>query len=144
MVRYSPWMFPFVAIVPLSACSLRPFDVEPCEVGEIIGFRIAPIEGLFSEYEPRPTSIMVRINDDRDDNEAQVWSVDLNYSSTDDSKYKTRPVRRFIVYGQKFAGWELEQSPKSLSKRQSYRIDISDNGHYGTALFEAGKPLPAC
>ena len=132
------------ALMPLSACTLESFKVEPCKVGDIIGFRIAPIEGWFSDYEPRPTDVMVRSNDDRNYQDAKVWATRLNCCGPDDSKYKARPVRRFIVYGQKFAGWELEQAPKSLAVGQSYRFVISDGGHHGDGIFEIGKQLPAC
>jgi hypothetical protein len=130
--------------MPLSACTLQGFELQPCEVGDMIGFRIAPIEGWFSDYDPKPDEVMVRSNDNRSYEDAKVWATRLNYSGPNDSKYEARPVRRFIVYGQKFDGWELMQGSKSLSVGQSYMVVISDGGHHGRGIFEVGKRLPAC
>lgn len=144
MVRRVSWLLPAFAIASLNACTLESFEVVACERGETIGFRINPIDGWLRDYEPRPESIFVRTNDNRNYEDARVWETRLNYHGPNDETFESRPARNLVLYGQKFDGWQLVQPPKPLSAGQAYRVFISDGGHNGWAEFEFGKPLPDC
>lgn len=134
-----------LAIAPLGGCTLEGFDVTPCQAGETVGFAIAPIEGLFSDYQPRPSDIWIRSNDDRDWDKAVVWAARLPYRSTGDNEaHDTRPSRKVIVYGEQLPRWNVEHGPKPLVEGQTYSAHFTDGGHNGWAEFEYGKPLPAC
>lgn len=137
-------LVPLLALVPLSACSLEGFAVEPCMAGDTIGFRIAAIDGWFRDYHPRPESLFVRVNDGRSYEEARVWAARLPFNGTEDSAYGIRPPRSLIIYGEQLAGWEAEQPPEGLSQDQTYYVFISDGGHHGRAVFTLKEPWPAC
>lgn len=144
MARLPLWLFPIVAVAPLCACTLEHFEVEPCKAGRATGFRINPIDGWFRNYQPRPDRVLVQTDDDRHYKDRRVWETELIYSGPGDKTFETRPSRTLITYGEKFGGWKIEQPPKPLSEGVSYRVWIDDSGHSGTAVFEAGEPLPAC
>ena len=133
-----------LAILPLGGCTLESFEVTPCQAGETVGFAIAPIEGLFSDYQPRPSDISLRGDDERGWDEAAMWSAHMPMKGPEDANYRNRPSHRVIKYGQPLAGWETERPAKPLEQGQTYRVHISDGGHNGRAEFEMGKPLPAC
>ena len=135
----------FLAILPLGGCSLESFKVTMCQAGETVGFAIAPIEGVFSDYQPRPSELWIRSNNDRDYREAVVWAARLPYPiSGDNSAHDTRPSRKLIVYGESLPRWNVNHGPKPLVEGQAYSAHLSDGGHKGSAVFELGKPLPAC
>ena len=140
--RFS-WLILFT-IAPLYACAPPSFEVVPCDVGGKMGFRIAPIEGWFSDYEPRPTSISVRTTDRQSYERDTVWETELPYNGLENDGFPARPVREFIVYGQKMSGWEIQQTPKSLTNGQMYLVIVSDGSHSGSAEFKIDKPLSAC
>lgn len=133
-----------LAILPLGGCTLESFEVTPCQSGETVGFAIAPIQGLFSDYQPRPSEVWIRSDDDRAWDEAVVWAARLPYTSTGDNEaHDTRPSRKLIIYGQQFPRWIVDHGPKPLVEGQTYMAHFTDGGHNGWAQVEMGKPLPA-
>ncbi len=144
-MRSRPSALLLLAIPPLGGCTLESFDVTACQAGETFGFAIAPIEGVFSDYQPRPSEIWIRSNDGSDYREAVVWAARLPYTvNGDNSAYDTRPSRQLIVYGEQLPRWNVNHGPKPLADGQAYSAHFSDGGHNGSAEFEMGKPLPAC
>ena len=143
-MRPAPTLLLLLAFLPLGGCSLEGFDVTPCQAGETVGFAIAPIKGVFSDYQPRPSDISIRLKDDRSWEEAAVWSASFPYNGPEDEAYESRPAHKLIVYGKPIAGWEATIHPKPLENGLSYAVKISDGGHHGWLDFEMGKPLPAC
>ncbi|MBU7581065.1 MAG: hypothetical protein KAF27_11470, partial [Porphyrobacter sp.] len=104
------------AILPLGGCSLEGFDVTPCQSGETVGFAIAPIEGVFSDYQPRPSDIWMRPQGDPKWDDAATWAAVLPMNGPDDETYHSRPSHKLITYGQPLAGWTVEHPPKPLEK----------------------------
>jgi len=144
-MRSRPSLLLLLAILPLGSCSLESFNVTACQAGEAVGFAIAPIEGVFSDYQPRPSDIWIRSNDARAWDKAVVWAARLPYTSTgDNSAHEERPSRKLIVYGEQMPRWNVEHGPKPLVQGQTYSAYFSDGGHNGWAEFEMGKPLPVC
>ncbi|MDN3645709.1 hypothetical protein QWY75_05755 [Pontixanthobacter aestiaquae] len=144
MMRLGSSLVLVLGTVSLNACTLESFEIEPCEQNGTVGFRIAPIDGWFSGYLPRPNDIFVRTSDGRSYEEARVWATRLNYNGPDDKDFESRPAQTMVLYGQKFHGWELEQPPKPMSHGLNYSVHISDGGHNGHAKFRFGEPLPDC
>jgi hypothetical protein len=143
-MRIRPFVLLFLGILPLGGCTLEGFDVTPCQAGETVGFAIAPIEGVFSDYQPRPSELWIRASNDRDYREAVVWAARLPYTiNGDNSAYDTRPSRKLIIYGEQLPRWNINHS-KPLAEGQTYSAHFSDGGHNGWAEFKYGKPLPAC
>jgi hypothetical protein len=128
-----------LAAASLSGCTLESFEVGACQLGDAVGFKIAPINGWLRDYHPRPVELYVRVADSRSYEEAVVWATGLTYDDFD----KRKP-RKIIAYGQQISGWEVQQPPKPLSEGVRYSLNISDGGHHGRVEFEAGKTLPAC
>lgn len=139
MVRLTSALFSLLAVTSLSSCTLESFDVEACELGDTIGFKIDPIDGWLRDYQPRPAELYVRVADSGRYEDAVVWATRLSYEDFD-----KRTPRKVIAYGQQIVGWEVQQPPKPLSKGVRYSLSIADGGHQGWAKFELGKPLPAC
>ena len=139
MIRLSSTIFYSLAATSLCSCTLESFDVEVCQLGDAIGFKILPIDGLLRDYQPRPNEVYVRISNSQPYKEAVVWATRLSYDSFDN-----RTTREIIPYGQKISGWEVQHSPKPLSEGIRYYVSISDGGHDGLVHFEVGKQLPAC
>jgi hypothetical protein len=144
MVHLASRLLFILALASLSACTPEDFEVQPCRLGATIGFRISPIVGLFRDYQPRPSSVFVRIDDDRPFEEARVWQTSLKYFGPGDATFETRPDENLIAYGRRFSGWTIEWSPRPLVRGQMYLLHVSDGGHNGYANFEMGKSLPVC
>ena len=138
--------FRLMLLLPLtlSGCSLEPFEIQPCELGGSLGFRIEEIDGWFSDYQPRPVSVLIRADDNLSYREPPLWETHLKYFGPGDRIFESRPARKLITYGQRFPGWTLDQAPRALMSGQKYWVHISDGGHDGDATFEVGKTLPAC
>lgn len=139
MFRLSSAMLSILAASSLSSCTLENFEVEVCQIGDAVGFKIVPIGGWLRDYQPRPHELYVRVADSRPYEEAVVWATGLASEHFDE-----RLPRKIIAYGQQISGWDVQQPPEPLSERVRYSLRISDGGHHGNADFEFGKPLPAC
>lgn len=133
-----------LAFLPLGGCTLESFDLFPCQAGETVGFAIAPIDGMFSDYQPRPYRIWIRPRDEPNFDNPPTWASDLVYDSLEDDRLKDRPALTLIRYGERMAGWDDKHAPQALVAGVSYSVHISDGGQHGWAEFEMGKPLPAC
>ena len=139
MVRLSYPLLSLLLAASLSSCTLESFQVEACQLGDSLGFKVVPIEGWLRDYQPRPNDLSVRTADNRSYEEAVVWATSLSYDDFD-----KRTPRKIIPYGQQIAGWEVQQYPKPLREGVRYSLSVSDGGHNGWAEFEVGKQLPAC
>ena len=140
-----------MALALLSGCTLESFDVTPCLSNDKLAFRIYKINGWFSDYEPRPTNVLVLEEyQGKDFANAPtpfrwpgMWSAELRYYGDGRASDRRFP-RRLIIYGQRLAGWATEQRAKPLVRGKSYRVMIGDGGHHGESKFTAGAPLTAC
>jgi hypothetical protein len=144
---YGRGLLACIALPLFSACSPEGFEVTPCLLNGQLAFRVHRIEGWFTDYQPRPTRVLVLEHYDGDDFQKAaapyrwpgLWSAELNHDA-----FENRPSRQLIVYGQRLPGWEVSQSARPLVRGRSYSLSISDGGRDGYADFTAGVPLPAC
>lgn len=144
----------FAALALSTGCTPEGFEVTPCLLHGQLAFRIHEIEGLLSDYQPRPMSVLV-LEDFAGSHEEfmgseapfrwpGLWSAELKYGGYDRGVYERRPSRKLIVYGQRLPHWEVAQPAKPLTDGKSYSVIMMDGGRYSQTSFTAGEPFPAC
>ena len=139
MVRLSSALFSIFAASSLISCTLEDFEVEVCQIGDAVGFKIVPIDGWLRDYQPRPHELSVRVAGGRTYEESVMWAVGLASEDFDE-----RPPRTIIAYGQQIPGWNVQQRLKPLSEGVRYSVSISDGGHRGYSDFQVGMSSPPC
>lgn len=129
----------------LNSCTPEGFDVEPCSLKGKPAFRIAKIDGWFSDYQPRPNRVIVLAEGYGPGSSwPGVWAAELKYYGERNGSYETRPARKLIAYGQVLPGWQLGQRPKPLHPGTAYWFSAGDSGRSGAARFVAGTQFEPC
>ncbi len=134
---------PLILALLLGGCTLESFDVKPCSLNGQLAFRIHEIDGLFSDYQPRPMAVVVH-EADGPHRFPGIWSAEYKYYGDRDNGFDRRPARKLIVYGQKLAGWDVSQPALPLQQGVKYDIFVGDGGHSGYSEFTYGARLVAC
>ena len=132
------------AAASLGSCSLETFEILPCSSRGNVAFSIQPIEGWFSDYQPRPAEVQVSATEDGPGSGYPgVWRSEWR-AETDYGHLGPRPPQQLIIYGRELKGWRIVKAPEPLRPGLSYRVSMEDGGHYGSADFIAGGRLPTC
>ena len=129
----------------LNSCTPAGFEVAACSLNGKLAFRIEKIDGWFSDYQPRPSSVIVLAEGYGPGSTwPGVWAAELKYYGELHSNYETRPARKLIAYGQDLPGWQVGQVAKPLQSGMAYWFSATDSGRHGAARFVAGAPLKRC
>jgi hypothetical protein len=132
-------------LVTSNGCKPEGFDVAACSLSGKLAFQIHKIDGWFSDYQPRPSSVIVLAEGEGPDSKwPGKWAAELKYHSDRESEYDRRPPRILIVYGQQLPGWEVAQQAKLLEPSTAYWFSVQDNGRDGSVRFMPKTPLKSC
>jgi hypothetical protein len=134
-----------VTLAALTGCTPEGFDVTACSLNGKLAFRIEKIDGWFSDYEPRPDSVIVLAEGYGPGSTwPGVWSAELKYHGARHDAHDSRPVRKLIVYGQRLPEWEVGQRAKPLELGKGYWFNARDGGRSGAVRFVAGAHFGTC
>ncbi|MFZ2998435.1 hypothetical protein [Sphingobium sp.] len=123
----------------LMSCSPRPVEIQACLVGEKLAFHVENTRGWFSDSVARPWSVSVF-----EYRTKSAWETKVPYGLAENREHTYQPQRSIILYGDRYAGWEIPREPEPLSRGKAYVVTIWSDGGQGMLDMVYGTTLPPC
>lgn len=123
----------------LTSCSPYPIEINACLVRGKLAFHVENTRGWFSDSVARPWSISVF-----EYRTKLAWETKVPYGLADNWGHTYQPQRSVILYGDRYAGWEIQQEAQPLTRGKNYIVTIWSDGGEGTVDMIYGNKLPPC
>jgi hypothetical protein len=123
----------------LTSCSPHPIEIQACLVEEKLAFHVENTRGWFFDSVARPWSVSVF-----EYRTKSAWETTVPYGLADNREHTYQPQRSVILYGNRYAGWEIQQEAQPLITGKNYIVTIWSDGGQGHLDMIYGTKLPSC
>lgn len=123
----------------LASCSPKSIPAGTCLLGSRLAFWLGETtHWFFFKTEVRPWEVTVY------GPSGTAWETSVPYDLIENWQHTYQPKRRLVVYGERYAGWELPTKPQALEPDKKYHVEIWSDAGRGMIDMVAGRPVPQC